>query len=54
MASPTYRALLFLRLVDENGAKTKTFEGIKLASQNDYHQALGGVIKEAYNEIFVT
>ena len=53
MASPTYRALLFLGLVDEAGAKTPAFESIRRATSDEYPLVLADAIRGAYSEIFI-
>ena len=53
MASPTYRALLFLGLVDDAGAKTATFEKIRRATSDDYRPVLADAIRNAYADVFV-
>ena len=53
MCSPTYRALLFLGLVDEVGAKTTVFENIRRATSDEYPQVLADAIRGAYSEIFI-
>lgn len=53
MSSPTYRALLFLGLVDEAGGKTPVFESIRRATSDEYPQVLADAIRRAYSEIFI-
>lgn len=53
MSSPTCRALLFLGLVDEAGAKTPLFENIRRATSDEYAQVLADAIRGAYSEIFI-
>lgn len=52
MSSPTYRALTFLGLVDEEGAKTAAFDQIRRSNSDEYPRVLTDVIRDAYSEIF--
>ena len=52
MSSPTFRALTFLGLVDEEGSKTAAFEQIRRSGAEEYPQVLAEVIRDAYSEIF--
>lgn len=48
----TLQALRTLDLIDETGAPTRAFEGIKLASEADCKKSLEDWLKGAYAEIF--
>ena len=53
MYSPTFRTLLFLRLVDETGMRTGNFEDIRRSASDDYPATLAVIVKEAYSNIFM-
>jgi hypothetical protein len=52
MASRTLQTLKFLRLIDEAGQPTDTFERIKRASTEEYPSQLAEVIRAAYLPVF--
>ena len=48
MFSPTFRALLFLDLVDQAGIKTTKFENIRRSAPDVYPETLAAIVREAY------
>lgn len=51
-APRTLQALKFLRLVDEGGHRTQTFDRLGRVSTSEYVDVLGEIIKEAYSDVF--
>ena len=52
-ASFTVRALLFLGLVEDTGAKTALFESIRQARSEEFPEILARAVRQAYSEIFI-
>ena len=52
-ASRTLQALKFLKLVDEEGHRTQTFDRIARVPTNEYKEVFGEIIKDAYKDVFV-
>jgi Family of unknown function (DUF5343) len=48
----TLQALRTLDLIDEGGQPTQTFEGIRLASEDEYKTRIGDWLKGAYADVF--
>jgi hypothetical protein len=48
----TLQALKTLDLIDESGQPTQTFEGIRLASEDEFKTRLGDWLKGAYADVF--
>jgi hypothetical protein len=48
----TFRALLFLALVDEGGFKTESFDQLRRASTEEYPNILAGIVRKAYLPVF--
>lgn len=51
LVSRTLYALQVLDLIDEQGAPTKTFEGIRLAPEAEYKQRLSEWLQSAYADV---
>jgi len=51
-ASRTLQALKFLKLVDEEGHRTQTFDRLGRVSTSEYAEVFGEIIKEAYSDVF--
>lgn len=51
-ASRTLQALKFLKLVDEEGHRTQTFDRLGRVPTSEYAEVLGEIIKEAYQDVF--
>lgn len=51
-ASRTLQALKFLKLVDEEGHRTQTFDRIGRVPTSEYAEVFGEIIKEAYSDVF--
>ena len=52
-ASRTLQALKFLKLVDEEGHRTQTFDRLARVPTNEYAEVFGEIIKDAYKDVFV-
>ena len=52
-ASRTLQALKFLKLVDEEGHRTQTFDRIARVPTNEYAEVFGEIVKDAYKDVFV-
>jgi hypothetical protein len=52
-ASRTMQALKFLKLVDEEGYRTQTFDRLGRVPTIEYAEVFGEIIKEAYKDVFV-
>jgi len=52
-ASRTLQALKFLKVVDEEGHRTSTFDRLGRVPTNEYAEAFGEIIKDAYKDVFV-
>lgn len=51
-ASRTLQALKFLKLVDEEGHRTQTFDRLGRVPTSEYAEVFGEIIKEAYRDVF--
>lgn len=51
-ASRTLQAIKFLKLVDEEGHRTQTFDRLGRVPTNEYADVFGEIIKEAYKDVF--
>ncbi len=51
-APRTLQALRFLKLVDEDGHRTQTFDRLGRVPTSEYAEVLGEIIKEAYRDVF--
>src|SRR6266496_3035362 len=51
-ASRTLQALKFLKLVDEEGYRTQTFDRLGRVPTSEYAEVFGEIIKEAYGDVF--
>lgn len=51
-ASRTLQALKFLKLVDEEGHRTQTFDRLGRVPTSEYAEVFGEIIKEAYGDVF--
>jgi Family of unknown function (DUF5343) len=51
-ASRTLQALKFLKLVDEEGHRTQTFDRLGRVPTSEYTEVFGEIIKEAYRDVF--
>ena len=51
-ASRTLQALKFLKLVDEDGHRTQTFDRLGRVPTSEYSEVFGEIIKEAYGDVF--
>ena len=51
-ASRTLQALKFLKLVDEEGHRTQTFDRLGRVPTSEYAEVFGEIIKEAYSDVF--
>ncbi len=51
-ASRTLQALKFLKLVDEEGHRTQTFDRLGRVPTSEYTEVFGEIIKEAYKDVF--
>jgi hypothetical protein len=50
--SRTLQALKFLKLVDEEGHRTQTFDRLGRVPTSEYAEVLGETIKDAYQDVF--
>ena len=51
-ASRTVAAMQFYGLIDEDGKHTRAFDGLGVAKTEEYPEALGDILREAYSKIF--
>jgi Family of unknown function (DUF5343) len=51
-ASRTLQALKFLKLVDDDGHRSQTFDRLGRVSTSEYAEVFGEIIKEAYRDVF--
>lgn len=51
-ASRTLQALKFLKLIDEEGYRTQTFDRLGRTPTSEYTEVFGEIIKEAYRDVF--
>src|SRR5258708_39810001 len=51
-ASRTLQALKFLKVVDEEGQRTQTFDRLGSVPTSEYTEVFGEIIKEAYGDVF--
>ena len=51
-ASRTLQALLFLRLIENDGAQTTLLEQLAHARESDYHGILAEIVREAFKRVF--
>jgi hypothetical protein len=51
-ASRTLQALRFLKLVDEEGHRTQTFDRLGRVPTSEYTEVFGEIIKEVYQDVF--
>ncbi len=52
MTGVVSRALVFLKLVDEGGNRTQTFERLRKATSDEYKSVLAEIVRNAYVGIF--
>src|SRR5260370_3191600 len=51
-ASRTLQGLKFLKVVDEEGFRTQTFDRLGRVPTSEYAEVFGEIIKEAYGDVF--
>ena len=51
LAPRTLQAIKALDLIADDGMLTDTFEGLRLASESDYQQRMGGWLRSAYADV---